>query len=78
MVQDTPYKISVAIPSMPDADMVLSYLRCMDMARYCSNFGTLVEKFEAWGADFFYLVPDCVIVLFIGTSTLILALLNVA
>ena len=52
MVQDTPYKISVAIPSMPDADMVLSYLRCMDMVRYCSNFGPLVEKFKARGADF--------------------------
>jgi len=39
MVQDTLDKISGAIPRMPDADMILPYLRRMYAARYYSNFG---------------------------------------
>ena len=74
MVQDTPDKISVAIPRMPDADMILPYLRRMDAARYYSNFGPLVEEFEARIADGFDLAPDCVTTLSSGTSALTLAL----
>lgn len=74
MVQDTLDKISVAIPRMPDADMILPYLRRMDAARYYSNFGPLVEEFEARIADGFNLAPDCVTTLSSGTSSLTLAL----
>ena len=47
MVQKAPENISVAIARMPDADALLPYLRRIDAARYYSNFGPLVQEFEA-------------------------------
>ncbi len=74
MVQNAPEKISVAVPRMPDADMVLPYLRRIDEARYYSNFGPLVQEFEARIAAGFGLEADCVTTVASGTAALILAL----
>ena len=74
MVQDTLDKISGAIPRMPDADMILPYLRRMNAARYYRNFGPLVEEFEVRIADGINLAPDCLTTLSSGTSSLKLAL----
>ncbi len=74
MVQDAREKIAVAIPRMPDADMVLPNLRRIDGARYYSNLGLLVQEFEARIAAGFGVVPASVTTVASGTAALILAL----
>jgi dTDP-4-amino-4,6-dideoxygalactose transaminase len=74
MVHETPDKISVAIPRMPDADALLPYLRRIDAARYYSNFGPLVEEFEVRIAGGFKLTPACVTTVASATVALTLAL----
>ena len=74
MVQNAAQKISVAIPRMPDADMVLPYLRRIDAARYYSNFGPLVREFEARIGAGYGVEPACVSSVASGTAALTLAL----
>ena len=74
MVQNAAQKISVAIPRMPDADMVLPYLRRIDAARYYSNFGPLVREFEARVGAGYGVEPACVTSVASGTAALTLAL----
>lgn len=74
MVQKAPENISVAIPRMPDADALLPYLRRIDAARYYSNFGPLVQEFEARIAASLGVDPASVTSVANGKSAMTIAL----
>jgi len=66
--------IPIVVPRMPDADALSPYLRRIDEARLYSNFGPLVQAFEARFAANFSVAPAALTTLSSGTAALNLAL----
>jgi len=66
--------IGLCVPQMPDADALLPYLREIDTARWYSNYGPLLYRFEERIAKHFGVATSAVASLSSGTAALTLAL----
>ena len=73
MATAAPRNIPIAVPRMPETDALMPYLRRIDEARYYSNFGPLVQEFEARAAAHFGVAPEALTTMSSGTAALTLA-----
>lgn len=71
-------RVPVLRPRLPDADMLLPYLRRIDAARIYTNHGPLSSLFEKRLAEHWALPPDGVVCASSGTAALIGAIIGSA
>ena len=66
--------IKVCEPRLPEADALTPYIRQIDLARFYTNFGPLVQQLEHRLSALWSLPDGCVVTTSSGTMALVLAL----